>query len=213
MLKIRMVRSEYGSYNGAHVMLYAEGKEFLVGEGFMPYNLAEVFLEIGAAEVVGGVEDEPGRPVTDEQIERIERAKEVGKQQKETKDEPLEPRKATESKYFGIEEAESFEEEEDEEEGGEETGKPHKSKKLKKGAKEPKYEHGKESKFPGLLKDEGGTERPDYYKTGSSTPSSQDPGSFTSNEDAHSSSAAKKSNTLREKAVRADDAGDDVDKK
>ena len=57
-MKIRMLRSEYGSYDGAHVLLYNKDEEYVVGEGFMPYDLSEVFIEMKAAERIG--EKAPG---------------------------------------------------------------------------------------------------------------------------------------------------------
>jgi len=46
---IKMVKSHSGSYDGLHVKLYEKDTEHEVDSEFMPYSLAEVFLEHGMA--------------------------------------------------------------------------------------------------------------------------------------------------------------------
>jgi hypothetical protein len=147
-----MLRAEHGSYDGARVMLYAKDAEFLVGEGFMPYHLAEVFLEIGAAEVAKGTEKTAGPLPTQTELSRLERAEEAGRAIiAAEKGATPESNKATESKFFGLETAL-------ETEGDEASGeKPDKAKKSVKSSTMPKEKAAKESGLSGLFhfKDEG----------------------------------------------------------
>lgn len=52
-MRIQMLTSAAGSYDGIHIRLYEQDEEFEVGSGFMSADLAKAFLESGAAKEVG----------------------------------------------------------------------------------------------------------------------------------------------------------------
>lgn len=52
-MRIKMVETTSGSYDGIHIRTYDKDQEFEVGDGYMPADLARAFVDSGAAKELG----------------------------------------------------------------------------------------------------------------------------------------------------------------
>jgi len=59
MAAIRMVKSQSGSYDGIHVRLYIKDDEYEIDGEFMPFSLAQAFLDSGVAVKADGPKKAP----------------------------------------------------------------------------------------------------------------------------------------------------------
>lgn len=67
-MRIRMLKTENGAHDGVHVNTYVKGEEYAVGEHLLSLDLAEAFIDMGAAEEVANKPKDKKHPTEPEEV-------------------------------------------------------------------------------------------------------------------------------------------------